>query len=362
MNEELIRAEKFIKDGKYNNALEIIRNFEKRVEQNPQDNVACHLLECEILYQQGLFEDLLKIAEKTYDESLRLGPNLLSVDTLMWKARALIFLFKMSKVSDIIKQGEELLESLTQEIQTDYKRCEALIAHTKGNYFYFGKNDVNQAVEQFEHNLTLQEKFGTKEDLATAYIHLGWVLNIGKGKRDQASKFVNLGLDLAKEIDNKFIIGQAYFNMATSLHLKGELLKSIHFYEESLTIFKDFGNNYLLANCLNNLADVYNQRGELSQALMCIEKSLKLRYKTGTLRDQAMGHDFLIKILIEMGDLDRAQHFLHDFEQLNNQLVDSQVNAWYLFDKALILKKSLRSRSRVKAEDLLKQILEMRIS
>jgi len=66
----------------------------------------------------------------------------------------------------------------------------------------------------------------------------------------------------------------------------------------------------------------------------------------------------LIQILIDKGDLVRAQQRLNNLKQLNLQLKDKQINLMYLLDKALLLKTSPRAIKRGKAEEILKQLLE----
>jgi len=109
---------------------------------------------------------------------------------------------------------------------------------------------------------------------------------------------------------------------------------------------------------LNNVGDIYRRKGEFDRALECLEQSVALHQELGNLWDTASVHDNLIQILIDKGDLERAQQSLRDLEQLNNQLKDKVINFCYLFDKALLLKTSHRARNRVKAEELFNQLLE----
>jgi len=356
--EELKNADQLIKSGKIEEALNVLRNFKEKGEHTLQDNVTCHLLKCELLFQQGLFEDLLKLAEQTYKESLGLGPNLLSVNALMWKVRALTYLFRLSKVFDVIKQGEELLKTLTHELPADYKQTEATIAFAKGLFLYWEKRDADLALEQLEHSLALREKIGSKFEITLTIMQIAKVLSYGKGELNRALKFVERGLVIAKEINSKFNIAWGLHIQAVIYYLKGDLDRSVLLYEQSLPIFKELNNKFMMANVLNNMGDLYRRIGELDSALERLEQSLALRHKSGNLRNIAIVHDSLIQIFIEKGDLERAQQFLHDMEQLITDLKDKQINRWYLFDKALLLKKSLRARNRVKAENILMQIVK----
>ncbi|GAH21017.1 unnamed protein product, partial [marine sediment metagenome] len=79
------------------------------------DLVTSQLLKCELLLWRNSHEDVVKLAEQTYKESLGLGKNLLSVDILLIMAHALLLLYQTDKAHDITKQGDELLKNLTQE-------------------------------------------------------------------------------------------------------------------------------------------------------------------------------------------------------------------------------------------------------
>jgi len=355
--EELILAERLIGNGNHDKALNVMRDFKEKGEYTLQDNVTCHLLTCELLFQQGLFEDLLKHAEQTYKESLGLGPSLLSVDALMWKARALIYLFRLSQVFDIIKQGEELLKTLTHELLADYKQKEATITFAKGLFFYWEKRDADLALEQLEHSLALREKFGAKSEIALTIMQIAKVLVYGIGERNRALKFIERGLILAKEINNKFNIAWGLLIKAAIYSTGGDLDHSILLYEQSLPIFKELNNKKMMADVLNNMGDVYRRSGELDRASERLEESLALRHESGNLRNIAVVHDNLIQLFIEKGELKRAQQYLDDMEQLITHLKDKQINRWYLFDKALLLRKSLRARKRVKAEKILMKIV-----
>ena len=355
--EELILAKQLIDECKFDEAHQLIRNFEERERHTLHDLVLSHLLKCELLLWQGLYEDLVKLAEQTYKESLGLGKNLLSVDILLKMANALLWLNQFDKFHDIIKQGEELLKALPQELPADYKQREAYIAWLKGR-FYFQIRDADRALKHLEHSLALREELGNKQEIAVSLGVIARVFISLKVDYNRALILYERGMTFAKESGNKWYIGNFYYYMAITHQVKGELERSIKLYKQGLTIFNDLNNKYMVAAILINLGEVYRQRGEFDRALECLEQALALRYERGNLRDIAIVHEYLIQILIDKGDLEQAQQYLHRYEQLNNQLKDKQINLVYLLNKALILKKSSRTRNRAEAEEILKQILE----
>ena len=101
--------------------------------------------------------------------------------------------------------------------------------------------------------------------------------------------------------------------------------------------------------------------------VVSFDKNIKIKKIIILLRFEKKRIKFKIiyPIVFNKGNLDRSillyEQSLPIFKELNNKFMmakDKQINRWYLFDKALILKKSLRARNRVKAEDILMQIVK----
>ena len=355
--EELIRAKQLLDECKLDEADLLISNFEEKGGHTLHDIVLCHLLKCELLFWRGLHDDVVKLAEQTYKESLGLGKNVLSVDILLIMARALVFLSQPEKLHDIIKQGEEKLKNFKQELPADYKQREAYIAWLKGE-FYMQIMDGDRALKHLENSLSLREELGAKQEIVFSLGEIAWVFITLKVDYDRALEYIERGMIIAKESGNKWRIGWCFLRMAVVHKFKGDLDRSIMLYEQGLTIFNDLNNKYMVAWILSSIGEAYIQRGELDRALEFLEQSLALYEESGNLRGMAGVTGYLIQTLIDKGDLERAQQSLHRFDQLNKQLKIKQFNIRYLYYKALILKTSPRALNRGKAEEILKQILE----
>jgi tetratricopeptide (TPR) repeat protein len=365
---ELVQARQLFKKGKFEESLQLLKDFEEGRKISLHDIVLCHLIKCDLLFHQGFPKEVVKIAEETYKESLGLEKSILSVDALIWMAMGYGESYNFKPINKIIKQAEELLETLTDELVINKTRREAKIVILKGvmsNPFLGGasppKGDVDLSLKYYKYSLALGESLGDDMIVFLSINPIAWQLGMYKGEFDHALEYAERALDFSKEINDKFQISWGFFTKATLYHNKGEVARSIPLYEQSLAIAKELNNERLITANLNNMADAYRQIGDLDHALECSEQCLAQFSENGgptNLYSMAWLHDYLIQILIEKGDLDRAQLYFNHLEQLNNQLKDKTINLSYLYNKALILKESPRISNRGKAEEILKQTLE----
>ncbi|MEE9376479.1 MAG: tetratricopeptide repeat protein [Candidatus Lokiarchaeia archaeon] len=360
---ELILVKQLIDEGKSEKAIQLMNNFEEMGEHTLYEIVSCHLLKCELLHQQGRYEDLVKFAEQTYKESLELGKSLLTIDALYFRIIALIQLYRIEEASDTITQGEELLKTLTKELPTDYKKRKASLVWVKGmsnNKFYNQNGDVDIALEHFYQSLALREEVGDKEEIGISLQSIIFNLGAIKGETDDALKYVERFLALVEknELKNKFTIAYGLTNVQAVYALRGDLDRSIKYYEQSLEVFKELNNKPQIAYGLVSLSDKYRLKGEFNRALEYGEQSLVLFNELEWLIDGARVHASLIQLLIDSNEIQKAKLHLDQIDQINNKLKDKKVNSWYLYHKALILKTSPRAKNRVEAEEILKEIIE----
>jgi len=357
-HEEIIRAEQLIDEDKLDEALILMNKYEQKEGLTHRDKIFCHLLQYQILFWQGKLKKCIKHAEQTYKESEELENNFIRIDSFLLMTHALVRFEKFDEASDLIKQGEELLKTIPQELTKAHKKREAYLALIKGN-FYMMKSNPNLAIKQLELSLALREELGNKHEIAESLSLLAYALYYFRSESNRALKYAERSLALAKESNKKYYIQLSLFIMGVIYGFQGELDRSIRCHEQSIVLNKELNNkNMFIAYILTQLSYSYKMRGELDHALECIEQSMDLNRELGRMTRLARDHHYIIQILIDKGDLKRGQQYLHDFEQLNTQLKDKQINLWYLLAKALVLKTSPRALNRGKAEEILKQLLE----
>ncbi|MFX1480533.1 MAG: hypothetical protein ACFFCI_20785 [Promethearchaeota archaeon] len=358
---ELAQAKQFIIEGKFEESLQLLKDFEEIKKNSLQDLVLCHIIMCDLFYNQGLYKKLLQFAEQTYNESLGLKKSILIVDALIFMARGLIESFNVKEANKILKQAEELLATLTEELVINKTRREVTIFRLKGsiaNPAFSPKGDVDLALKYYRHSVAIGESLDDDLIVYPNFFNIAWCIGMYKREFASALEYVEEGLARAKEINYKADIAWGLLIKAILYHNKGEISRSIPIYEQGLALAKELNHNRLIFANLNNLADAYRMSGELDRALECSEQNLALISEDGDFIRVAWLHDYLIQILIEKGDLEQAQLHFNHLEQLNDRLKEKIINLEYLYNKALLLKESPRISNRGKAEDILKQILE----
>ncbi len=354
--EELIQAEQLILEGKFEEAHQLMDKFKEKGEYTLKDTLSCNLLKTEIMFQQGLYKDVIKLTNQTYKESLGLGESLVAFDALNLMSKALFFLYRVDEALEKVKESKELLKILPHELPREYNQRKADLEYLKA-WFYMYKDDADKAVKHGGLCITLLEEIGDNRKLAEALISMSKVYTTLKGDLDIALRDGERGLALAKEINFKIWIAIGLDNRATIYLLKGNLNRSLMLYKQSLAIFKELNNKNWISITVNNIAHAYRLTGDLNKTLEYLEQSLALTREVGNKRFNAVVYMNIIEILIEKGDFERANQEVRQFEQLSNLLEDIHINRWYRFNKALLLKTSLRAPNRGEAEVILKQIL-----
>jgi len=359
--DHLKRSEELFNTGKYAKAYALISNFGSKRKLTLHDVISSQLLKLELLFQQGRYKEVLSCAKRICKYSKKLYNNPLRVDSLIWTARALIFLNKLDEAYDQIIKAEEILQSLSDKTSLAYVKSKGFIAFVKG-YFYHVKGEVDKSIENLNQSVSLREIVGSKHEISESLCWLAVDLIIHKGQLNSAEESAERSLILAKQSAKKFYIAFSLTSLATCYYWKGNINKCIPLFEKSLAIFRELNNKRMIAITLNNVGEKYRMKGDLDRALAYLEESANIFLDLGNLRDIANIYDFLIQILIEKGNFEQARAYLGKLKQLESKLKDEEINHTYLFLNALLLKKSLRIRNIAKAEEILKCLLEEKSS
>ncbi|MFX1478657.1 MAG: tetratricopeptide repeat protein [Promethearchaeota archaeon] len=353
----LSRAEQLFEAGKLDKALEILNDESCFERLNLQQKSYFQFLKGLILFYLNKEEDLISLGEKIYKEGQNRNDKLQSFDGLWYIITGLAIADKFEEAFKLFEKAESTLKhisNMSKEIVTQKKVRLSVTKAVVG--LHSGK--VELVEKSLEWILDSQDKFDKSFEIVWANLLMASYLLRVKSNLELCREHLKKALSLAKEIKfNHFWVALCQLFFGVYYISIGELDKSLKYYIKSLELFKKIKSIFNVAILLNNMGNLYGERGEYELAVEHLEESINL-YEQNPHINIVTPIESLITLAIEHGDNERAQKYFHRLEDIYNQKRNDEIEFFYKFDKALILKTSSRIRDKAKAEELFKELIE----
>ncbi|MFQ5980582.1 MAG: tetratricopeptide repeat protein [Candidatus Heimdallarchaeota archaeon] len=263
--------------------------------------------------------------------------------------------------------------------------------------FHASKDDVERALDYHQQALKLFQEVGNSYRIALCLTNIG-VYHGEKGEFDSALEYCQQGLALFQELGNKPQVAYALGAIGTIYHTKGELDRALDYSQQQLAIAEKLGNKRLLGNCFLAIGELYGFRGEIDRALEYLQQALAIGHELDNKRfiaytlgsigsihwhkgalEQALAHfeemlryeeeqglsisvgfslSWLIVLSLDVGSREQAQQYLERLQHINEHEDHKGLSQAYRVAQALVLKTSPRIRDKVKAQELLQQLIE----
>ncbi|MHA2006538.1 MAG: tetratricopeptide repeat protein [Promethearchaeota archaeon] len=388
---DLRYVENLRREGKFQEALEVINNIEKKRTLTPNANLSLLISKGKILTMLQRFVETVRVGKLTYRLSQSLGKTNEKITSLLFKASCL-FLGQFDKALKHLFEAENLLNSLSDESLAYLERQKKNILFRK-SWAHFNKGDFDKALEEALECLELQDKYGNKIDigytlqvLGGTYISTGeydlafdyasrslkifeeigdqigrattlgilGAISYWKGDLNQAVKYSKQSLS-SKMLSNRAradrlnILGQVYSN-------RGELDKALRYYKKGITIAENENIYDLITQFQTAIGSIYMLKGDFDRSIEYLEPSLSLAEKINDAIGTVLSLSYLGMVYLEMDAPEQVQKYLERFKDLELQMQTKKVTHAYLLLKAMSLLKKGGSRNRGEAESLLKQI------
>jgi len=395
--EELIQAEQLIYEAKFNEAFEIIENFEKKGTPTEKDTLSALIMKGWIYNYKYQWKEANQIGERVYKESQKIGDLSLTIDALLLKGEPM-FHGKLDDALEYVLEAEKKLDVIADDSSSDYIRRKASIFFYKAR-FYLLKSIYNKALECALQCLEIREKLGRKIDIAYTFQNIAFIY-INRGDHNAGLEYAMKSLAIQEELNNRVGIAASLNTVGFAYNFKGNFNQAIEFCKKSLAIEKI--SNFTKTNVLRNLGIIHQIIGELSQALRYFSQSVELAekennnfflsmnlvqiggiyemkdndskaieyYQRSLAVSEKLEHPLviglslwhLISINIDQNSRKQAQQYLERLKELADQTEGREFTHFYLDAKAHFLKTSGRTRDRAKAEILWRQVVNDRIS
>ncbi|MFX0028463.1 MAG: tetratricopeptide repeat protein, partial [Candidatus Hermodarchaeota archaeon] len=393
---ELVQARRLMDQAKFDEALEIVENFEKTESLTQEAQLSAIIIKGRVYLYQQRTRKALQAYEIAYQMSQDLGFVSETVSALIGKAY-IGLIGDTDKASKYIQDAERGLNSILDDSSREMLRRDLLLIKT---WILLVKANMVSAVESAREclRLTEEKKVGNKLDLALTYLLLGYSNNI-LGNRSKALDYAMKSLECNKELNHTIAIADSYSLIAKIYRQEGEYEKALQFGKLSLSIegisgrtkldalwtvasiyyFKSELNRALkyglqalalaeelnitdqLVSILVNLGYLYRVKGNDDLAIDYFERCLTLSEKWGLIYPMAQSLELLTVMYIDKKSQEKANRYFSRLSELHNQSkIDggANVSTFYLFAKVYIKKHSTRMRDRVEAQEIFKNLIE----
>jgi tetratricopeptide (TPR) repeat protein len=219
------------------------------------------------------------------------------------------------------------------------------------------RGELDQALEYLHQSLGIRERLTIKQDIARSLINIG-VIHRLKGDLDQSTEYYSKSLAIQEDLSIGPDFALALNNLGDIYNLKGDIDIALEFYQRSLLIYDDMGAKEGIALTLANIGDCHTRKSNPEYAFEYYQRSLRISEDMGNTRLISVVLSELMSLALDSNDIDVAKDYLTKLENINTQSDNAILNQRYQISKAKFLKRSQRTRDRVKAEEILQEVVE----
>ncbi|MFW9824294.1 MAG: tetratricopeptide repeat protein, partial [Candidatus Thorarchaeota archaeon] len=302
---DLRRAESLRREGKLQEALEVINKIEKKGDLTPGDRLSLLISKGKILTVYQRHAESIQVGELAYQLSQALGRVEDSIFALQFKANKL-FLGEPNVALDYLLEAEKLLNSLTDVSPSFLSRQRANILYRRA-WANSSKGDSDTALETALECLELRKKFGRKIDIAYIYELLSYIYN-GKADNNVALDYALKSLEIFKELGNS--IGQATLLAQAGFlsYITGDINNALMYCKKSLST-ELIGDRTKLNNLLY-IGLSYNMKGEIDRALRYYKRGSSLAEELNDYNYFILSQNLIGSIYLQKKNYDLAIDYL----------------------------------------------------
>lgn len=352
---ELTRAEELFDNGKLNEALEMLKDWNLINDLNPQQRKHYQFVKGLILTYQNKSRELIKLGEDIIEEGQKFNDNLQSFDGFFFKLTGLGIAFKFSEAFELLEKVEAVLRLISNVPDNILIQREVRYSVLRGWInFNLGKIDIGE--KYFNQTLGYQKELGYTFEFVWANLMMAYVMMV-RSRYDLAIEYTKKALTMAYEIKFKhFWIAFCELGFGVIYSSIGELDIALKHNMNSLAMYKEIKNDWYISAVLNNTGLTLAEIGDYETALEYLEESLIFRERNPVNIENALSS--IITTALNNDDIKLAQKYFHRFEMKFRDNKNKRIELLYKFNKALMLKGSSRIRDNAKAEELLTQVVE----
>lgn len=169
------------------------------------------------------------------------------------------------------------------------------------------KGNYKEAIRVYTESAELKKMTGDTS-LAWTYSEIGFCYMM-LGEYPDAKKYIQLGIDLSKQVKEYFVYGLSIFRLGQIEFRSGDLRSAMSHYEESLHIGDSIKNLFVLYHSLARLSDIYLSLTNSDKAKVLAVRALAVADSLGDRRQVADAYDRMGVWSEQTGDLEGAEKY-----------------------------------------------------
>ena len=168
----------------------------------------------------------------------------------------------------------------------------------------------------------------------------------------QARQFASLQLEIAEQLEDKYLIGYALHNMGSLVNGRPQNLETelpldevLAFLEQAIALWQELGDLAQLAFTLNNKGQLLDMKGDTVGQIACYEQCIEIARQAGDIRRVYVNINNLAPCARDMGDDARAKSLAREALRLEREAGDRFLMACtinFVFDPVSEPEQSLR--------------------
>ncbi|MCK5598317.1 tetratricopeptide repeat protein [bacterium] len=308
-----LRAELLNIMGKYALAMsDAKKGFEISV--LPWDRKKMKLMSAHIQRKRNKYPEVIRIVEEVLAELESSGEEDLRFDAMNLMGICNMYLGEYEPAADYFVKALELNKIIRDEFY------QGALNNNLGAIYYH-QGFYEKALTYYRRAAKSFAKIDDRRVLGMATKNIG-IIYYHTGRYAESEKKLLEFLEIAKQTSYTHGIAGVYNDLGGMNAARGDLKKSLHYFEKYLEIVLQLDDQKGIGNAYMNMGNVYAKTKEYEKGLSLFAKSLKIARKRKFLRMIGINLINFASTYVEMADYDRVLPYLEEARSLFSTMKD----------------------------------------
>ncbi|MCG3221473.1 MAG: tetratricopeptide repeat protein [Candidatus Heimdallarchaeota archaeon] len=338
--EKLEELSKMFLGGQYYEVLNQLDEILEKTESSAEEKIKTKILKGRVLFHIAWFDynrdysiPSLTILKEAYDESKKINNKLLEFESIHWMYLPLWDLNEFKEFNEFFTELGILLDEIESSFPSEFKHRKAQFLVWKGFLSHFklqlgmevSSTIVDEIIQSVEQSMQFNLELGNQDDLAYNYRQLAICYRM-KGDLVKSLEFWEKALKISLEWNNKYITAFVYCYICDVHAQMGELNLSEELFQKANNLYEELDSERGLFQTKYLKAGLHLYKGERNEALELYEECLTFFLEENYREKIAECYTQIGNILyLQWGKLEKSFEYLTKAYRIYVELGDPKV-------------------------------------